>query len=901
MNKSATPDEDGAEDWKLAYDPKAREEIDRLGMSADEVNACYIAFQEADVDGSGTVDFRELCALLERLAGTQLSVDDIDTLNRRFKLSAGLLAFHDFLGAYCSTSVYEHRNLKKMITCIGSQSRKQLRESLLDPHSRVRFSGVPLQAVQGYLREQVAEKEACLNLPWVLLLFISFLCSVSWHQRTHVLQGQRHAIIQDLEENANFAYGEPVPWENPRTGFKNLYNVVAFADFWSWMNLGFVPLYWAEGWDSSEAMANTLARCTSHAQKLQSYIGLDLQGIPSAAEFSKCPEQATDLSFLEAWKGNLSSQKYLWFNSVVGGVRLKQSRAVVIDCPGDKAYASHLHSGLCIEPVDRAWSKPESWSSWHMEDVAGGETVFISSGIPQAGVRQQLRDLEKAAWLNPLTTRVEMLFITYNPHIDLLVVVRVGLDISSSGHFHRSIDPVPLWLDIFHNSWYCYLADIVWLLCSTRILLLEVHELGRNLCHKGMRQGMKDYARLSNAIDWASTLSGLLIAIVFVIHLDELERLKGYLRQCSLGAVGSWSDLSLRAEFFDYAHSVAAADNIRRRLLAVYPFVLISRVFKVCAGQPRLGLVTRTISAAGVDVIHFGSVFIGVFALFTTSAMILFGSQDANFSSFARAADSTIHILMEDFEWDDLHETGRLPGAIWYWTFIWVMDMLLLNMLLAIVMDVYTECRGTLRHDAETIWSQAHQMYRRFRDKQLGKRLALAHVKTCVEDFIHLSKKDPKDVVTVSSLMNVVPGLKEDQSLRILTNALHHLEEDAEERKGLADVFSTLSTLSKQVTQVQTSTYSLIHMSDLQAKMTSIIGNHAEVREAKASQPLQRVDAHPAKLPESQPQGPLEEVISLLKSVEGKISKLDSRMDDMDNRMSWILQGRAREEELSRL
>ena len=57
----------------------------------------------------------------------------------------------------------------------------------------------------------------------------------------------------------------------------------------------------------------------------------------------------------------------------------------------------------------------------------------------------------------------------------------------------------------------------------------------------------------------------------------------------------------------------------------------------------------------------------------------------------------------------------------------------MLNMLLAIIMDVYTEVRGGISRSAPTLWGQAYSIIRRRWELSRGRRVSLQHVYTSLE------------------------------------------------------------------------------------------------------------------------------------------------------------------------
>jgi hypothetical protein len=73
--------------------------------------------------------------------------------------------------------------------------------------------------------------------------------------------------------------------------------------------------------------------------------------------------------------------------------------------------------------------------------------------------------------------------------------------------------------------------------------------------------------------------------------------------------------------------------------------------------------------------------------------MVLFGRRVAIFTTFPRALNTVFRMMLGDFDWDEIRVTGYLDGFAWLMITLAVLNLLLLNMVLAIVMDGYTEVK----------------------------------------------------------------------------------------------------------------------------------------------------------------------------------------------------------------
>merc|ERR1719265_891946 len=129
------------------------------------------------------------------------------------------------------------------------------------------------------------------------------------------------------------------------------------------------------------------------------------------------------------------------------------------------------------------------------------------------------------------------------------------------------------------------------------------------------------------------------------------------------------------------------------------------RLFKAFSSQPRLALVTQTLSLALVDIIHFGVVFITIFCTFCVMAIGLFGREMHEFSTFELAFSSCFLVLMGDFDYGAMFSEARVMGTVWFWAFQIVLVLIMLNMLLAIIMDTYSEVKD-MSSDSETLPEQ---------------------------------------------------------------------------------------------------------------------------------------------------------------------------------------------------
>ena len=148
-----------------------------------------------------------------------------------------------------------------------------------------------------------------------------------------------------------------------------------------------------------------------------------------------------------------------------------------------------------------------------------------------------------------------------------------------------------------------------------------------------------------------------------------------------------------------------------RHVLVLWTAPCSERLFKSFAVQPRLGIVTRTLALAMVDILHFTFIFLGVIAIFAISAIVLFGRVNDDFTVFNRVFNTAVLIMFGTFDWDSMRVVGRIEAGLWFWMFMLLVSLILLNMFMAIVLDAYEHVRldtttaPTIWQDMKTYWA----------------------------------------------------------------------------------------------------------------------------------------------------------------------------------------------------
>mmetsp|Transcript_128142 Transcript_128142/g.227022 ORF Transcript_128142/g.227022 Transcript_128142/m.227022 type:complete len:376 (-) Transcript_128142:30-1157(-) len=207
--------------------------------------------------------------------------------------------------------------------------------------------------------------------------------------------------------------------------------------------------------------------------------------------------------------------------------------------------------------------------------------------------------------------------------------------------------------------------------------------------------------------------------------------------------------------------------------MAVATASVVLKFFKAFESNRRLRVVTDTFKKALDDLIHFFITFSTIYLPFCLIAHIMFGSDISDFASIVASLNAGFVVLMGDFGWyvdttSGLLITSTLPSGIpvvflmaWYWAYMFLMFLVLLNMLLAVVMEHYIRVVGDLEEVVEkpTIWKQAAKWWKFTRSTRKFK--PLMKIRMDLEN--DNNPAHPQEDVSPESLLEAWPDMKPEQ------------------------------------------------------------------------------------------------------------------------------------------
>jgi hypothetical protein len=185
------------------------------------------------------------------------------------------------------------------------------------------------------------------------------------------------------------------------------------------------------------------------------------------------------------------------------------------------------------------------------------------------------------------------------------------------------------------------------------------------------------------------------------------------------------------------------------------------RFFVSFASQPRLAIVVNTLRNTVDDIFHFCIVFVPTVAAFVVSGHILYGRRVPGFSTLFGSMGTCARIMFEnEYDWDTISREHYWTTALWIWALVVTVCILMLNMVIAIILDVYNEVRAS-SSKSEAFWETLGGFARRF----LNRRNWVPYDK--IVD--HLEQLD-EDLVNKDMLLKIWPRMPPMQQEQIFLN-----------------------------------------------------------------------------------------------------------------------------------
>jgi len=418
-------------------------------------------------------------------------------------------------------------------------------------------------------------------------------------------------------------------------------------------------------------------------------------------------------------------------------------------------------------------------------------------------VTSKLKALEDKDWLDLSTQWFGFKFLMLNPDLAVFTHVIINVWFSPSGELLPGITLTSFQAEPYAGGVMSMAADGVFAILWGHMFLSTIVGNLRAGFQGGLREHMMKFW---TGVEWLSMIGGMLVMGGWLFSLMSLGTIKDTAMQMSLirpGAIDLWEFVSVDQEkqYMEMAtklhaevSSLAGLLMFYRAFLNWYTLLLICRFFRAFESQPRLAIVTRTVQSSLPDIGHFIIVLVCVWFSFAVAGMFLFGHRALEFSDLGIAMHNTGLIILGGWDYELLAEEHPTTAFIWIAAFITLLFLVLMNMALAIVMDVHSEVNADAS-TTEELWTQiARTLLSCWTHRDW---VSLGHIKHGVDQM------PPEiELIDYELLMKHVEGLPEHQANDLLEKVDDFVNKEDEGGLSMSDAMSMVGWITHAVQQI---------------------------------------------------------------------------------------------------
>jgi len=130
--------------------------------------------------------------------------------------------------------------------------------------------------------------------------------------------------------------------------------------------------------------------------------------------------------------------------------------------------------------------------------------------------------------------------------------------------------------------------------------------------------------------------------------------------------------------------------NIVAELAGINILVSSIRIFKFLRLNSKLSLLWNTLSLAFGDLAAFTAIFIILFAGYAFMGHIIFGYQVQGYHNFSSSFSKLFSFIGGNFDYDELNQASPVSGVIFFFTFMILVFLILVNVFIAIIGKYYS-------------------------------------------------------------------------------------------------------------------------------------------------------------------------------------------------------------------
>jgi len=357
-----------------------------------------------------------------------------------------------------------------------------------------------------------------------------------------------------------------------------------------------------------------------------------------------------------------------------------------------------------------------------------GFFMFIDNNMPQRRAANMVDYLVNGFFIDAQTKTITVTMLFYNAFYGHFTLVMSEFEYDEGGYIKHEYT-----IKNFNGSPYQTTVDfarfIFEMIFLGLLFTLIVFEALDCYAESTSERGAGFYIYITNFWQIVDLLSLLLFVSVFYIWFGVLVPAKTkftpklrYNVYNDLNSIANWANDVNMGQYHElalmYYDAIYITDTMKLYMQANGFCILfvLCRILKLLDFQPRLGMVTRTMSKAMTDLLHYFGVLGLVLFVFVVMSYYLFGSCVDSFRTFGMAFNANFDMLMGSTDYNEaIMREYSIMGPVFFYSFIIIVFFLLLNILLAILVESYMKVVDETKNSmsvTEEMWSISSAWYR---------------------------------------------------------------------------------------------------------------------------------------------------------------------------------------------
>ncbi|KAK1948407.1 Polycystin-2 [Phytophthora citrophthora] len=347
------------------------------------------------------------------------------------------------------------------------------------------------------------------------------------------------------------------------------------------------------------------------------------------------------------------------------------------------------------------------YPSCYDESSTDTEELLITFDTNSTDARAILaKKKANGGWLDLATQQLQITILTINGELPGYAVTKLQLDFNPGGYIEPSSWTTSTLLDQFPNSVTLVLDILVllwffpWMLFSALTsVIIRYKNMSRESSSRHINELLR-HAGLAVSFcfpdGWLAVdaLRGPIVYAYYItvfITQSAMTNVTFRSKLSSLRNTGT-SENAVKTILSSVTNSFEHIANLTvllRLLATAAVFVLGLRVLNTFRDHVGLSILTRTIASAVRSFRTFSVIFAVIFVAFASAGAVLFGSSVEEFSSLQNSTKTCVNMLFNNF---DVKTIAQIDYSVaYYWSYMSLMTFVLLNIVLAIVVDAYKE------------------------------------------------------------------------------------------------------------------------------------------------------------------------------------------------------------------